>query len=93
MQNIATKLTKVINPYLCDVNKSVKNIVACNTTALFKQDKPTLFNREADLLNILVDNYLSYSPVVFKQLSRILSLPPNTCIDRHLAITKIIMIR
>jgi len=51
------------------------------------------FNRGIDLLKIFVDNYLSYSTVIFKQLSRILSLPPNTCIDRRLAVTRIIMIR
>lgn len=53
----------------------------------------SIFNRGADLLKILLDNYLSYSAVIFKQLSRILSLPPNTCLDRRLAIIKIIKIR
>nr|WP_279639063.1 IS4 family transposase [Aquella oligotrophica] len=51
------------------------------------------FNRGIDLLKIFVDNYLSYSAVIFKQLSRILSLQPNSYIDRRLAITRIIMIR
>ena len=52
----------------------------------------SIFNRGYDLLKIFLNNYLSYKVVINKQLSRILSSPPNSCIDRRLAIVKIIKI-
>jgi hypothetical protein len=86
----ACKLGEIANTIKPTKLKTIK-IKNNENTRISKEH--SIFNRGADLLKILVDNYLSYSAVIFKQLSRILSLPPNTCIDRRLAITKIIMIR
>lgn len=82
----ACKLGEVANKLKPTKLKKLKH----NTHTRISKEHST-FNRGADLLKTLVDNYLSYSAVIFKQLSRILSLPPNTCIDKRSAITKIIM--
>lgn len=85
--------------YACKLGEIANNIKPTKLKKLKHNENTRVtkehstFNRGTDLLKIFVDNYLSYSSVIFKQLSRILSLPPNSCIDRRFAITKIIMIR
>lgn len=83
------KIGEIINTLKPTKLKQLKN----DNNSMRTTKEFSLFNRGADLLKILVDNHLSYKAVIFKQLSRILSSPPNTCIDKRLAIVRIIMIR
>lgn len=83
------KIGAIINKLKPSKLKKLKN----NDNSIRITTEFSIFNRGADLLKILLDNYLSYKAVIFKQLSRILSSPPNTCIDRRLALVRIIMIR
>lgn len=51
----------------------------------------SIFNRGINLLKIFIENYLSYSAVITKQLSKILSpKSQNSCIHRRSALAKII---
>ena len=51
----------------------------------------SIFNRGINLLKILVENYLSHSAVITKQLSKILSPDSqNSCINRCSALANII---
>ena len=86
----ACKLGIIANKLKPSKLKQLKN--KTNNTERITLER-SIFNRGADLLKIFVDNYLSYKTVIFKQLSRILSLPPNTCINKRLAIVKVIMKR
>lgn len=86
--------------YTCKIGEIVNTLKPSKLKKLQDNDNSiritkefSIFNRGADLLKILVDNYLSYKAVIFKQLSRILSSPPNTCIDRRSALVRIIMTR
>lgn len=83
----ACKLGEIAN----NLKPKLKKLKHNGHTRITKEH--SAFNRGIDLLKIFVDNYLSYSAFIFKRLSRILSSPPNSYIDRRLAITKIIMIR
>ncbi len=83
----ACKLGNIANQLKPTKLKALKTNNSIRITQEF-----SIFKRGYDLLKIFMDNYLSYSAVINKQLSKILSSPPNPCIDRRLAIVKIIKI-
>ena len=81
---ITLKIGVIANNINAIPTKSIKENKNTRTTFLF-----SLFNFGSKLLKIFFDNYL-HSKVVIKQLHNILNYPPNTCINKRLAVYKLI---
>lgn len=84
----AIKIGNIANKLKPSKLKTLRN---CNSNTVRIAPEHSIFNRGINLLKILIENYLSHSAVITKQLSKILSpKQQNSCRDRRSALATII---